>query len=119
MNWMKSVFCAAAVASCLSVPGLALAEVYIRQLDQSQGANPAANREGASAYIPQVPSDTRPRAVAPPARKVVRRKAARTPVIPSVARNTYPDVGAGVAVALSPAAADARLPNVGRGVVRQ
>jgi hypothetical protein len=90
-----------------------MSDVYLNQADPST--------RGGGVYLNQVPETARP--VAPPrAAAPARKRPAQTaaaPIVPARAAGNLPrlpDVGAGVALALSPAAADERFPSIGRGV---
>lgn len=106
---MVGVLSVATSASAQSMSG-----VYLNQADPS-------TRSG-GVYLKQVPETARPVAPRPRAVAPARKRPAQTaaaPVVPARAAGNLPrlpDVGAGVALALSPAAADERFPNIGRGV---
>ncbi|MEO3997426.1 hypothetical protein [Mesorhizobium sp. CAU 1732] len=91
-----------------------MSDVYLNQADPST--------RGGGVYLNQVPETARPVAPRPRAAAPARKRPAQTAAAPVVSARAagnlprLPDVGAGVALALSPAAADERFPNIGRGV---
>ncbi len=100
-------------------------EAYVNQVDPSSrgGLGPTANLPArGSAYIPQVPETARPAPPAPPRRVNAQRTPApqrAEPILPQPEELAFPNVGAGVALALSQPAASEAFPDVGAGVGAQ
>lgn len=96
-----------------SLPAHSASAVYLNQADGSL--------HGMGVYLNQLPETARP--VMPrqrPTQAKGRQPGGTTAIPARAAANLpkFPDVGAGVDLALSPAAAEEGLPNVGRGVGR-
>lgn len=102
-------------------------DAYINQVDPSSRGQLGAsgNSPGrAGAYIFQVPETARPVPPPAPPRRAVARRAAPAPqraqtIAPAAQGPAFPNVGAGVALALSQPQAAVSFPNVGAGVGAQ
>jgi hypothetical protein len=102
-------------------------EAYVNQVDPSSrgGLGPTGNLPSAGgAYILQVPETARPAPPAAPPRRVnaqaTRPASERTePIVPQPQERVFPNVGAGVALALSQETASGAFPDVGAGVGAQ
>lgn len=100
----------------------ASADAYVNQLDQGTGVQglPQMSTGRGPAYVQQLPAGSRPVVVRPQKNHRVNDAAAKSRAreLASRKRFVYPNISTGVTLALAAAKADARLPAVGRGVVK-
>jgi len=103
------------VACSCATATTAFADVYVNQMDGAPSNMP---RQGnGPAYIQQLPPSARPRPQPNRPNAAVGKNRPRE--LAAARKPAFPDVGAGVSLALAPSKTDSELPNVGRGVVKR
>ena len=117
-----SILCAA----CVLAAAAYASDVYVPQLsDRSPRASVAARAIAAqpksSAYVRQLPESARPVAPRVPVRSTASQQNApkAAAAVAAPAKPPYPDVGAGVSLALASRTAGTQFPSVHDGVVRR